>query len=198
MPPTKAGALITEVRKKAGWSLRRLAREAHFSAGYLSLLENGQRPVTPKALGRIADVLDIPTYLLLTQGGFIPQEHLDEAEAAAERGLFIPSIRDSIGKFGARDDREWLVIDYLYMLGDDPYGTGWDGSPGHHADWTPLKPDAPERFPDRIKRSFDEWQAERDAPTPPTEIEGWNDLSDADKAFVQQMVNKLRRPTPSE
>ena len=198
MPPNEQGELIKACRTARLWSVRRLAREAHLSAGYISQLEKGNRPVTPRALGAIADGLGLPPYELLTKGGFIPAEHLERAELSAERALHVPTIVSAARGETDAQKLDWLIVDYLYLLGDDPYGTGWEGGPGgNHADWTALLPDAPPPITDRLLREAMEWKASlpRGSASP---IEGWDELSEADRVFVQQMVNKLRRPATGE
>ncbi|MFC8527000.1 helix-turn-helix domain-containing protein [Nocardia sp. NPDC057227] len=44
----QSGKALRTAREAAGVSLRALARCAHYSPGYLSQVENGQRPVTPE------------------------------------------------------------------------------------------------------------------------------------------------------
>jgi transcriptional regulator with XRE-family HTH domain len=199
MPPTEQGLIIKRHRLDHHWTVRRMAREAKLSAGYVSQLENGRRPVTARVMGEVADALGIPPYELLSEGGFIPAGHLQEAVEMAQRALDVPSIRDKARGSDDAERLDWLTVDYLYMLGDDPYGTGWDGGPGgNHADWTPLVPDAPTPLPLRLKPQLNEWLANNTPTRMPSVIEGWDELSEADQRFVQQMVNKLRRPTAGE
>lgn len=190
--------IIKESRKSRSWSIRRLGRESGLSAGYVSQMESGARPVTPRAMGYIADALGIPPHEMLSLGGFIPDGHLDEAKRMALLGMAVPSIHDRARGGTSTEKMDWLIVDYLYLLGDDPYGTGWTGGPGgNEADWTPLVPDAPTPLLIRMRSELDAAIAieERKLISP---IEGWNDLSDVDRAFIQQMVNKLRRPTTGE
>lgn len=199
MLQTPPGTLIKTYRQDRKWSVRRLARESGFSAGYISQLEKGQRPVTPRAMGRIADALGIRTYHLLSLGGFIAEGHLKEAQDMARCALRVPSIADRARGTTQDEVLDWLVVDYLYLLGDDPYGTGWNYGPGgHEADWSPLSPERMAEA-DANPRTAEIRQLrlpERRRPVRPAPcaIEGWDELSPADQAFIQQMVNKLRNP----
>jgi len=199
MTPNKLGLLIRSMREERRWSVRRLAREAGVSAGYVSQLENGVRPLTPMVTGCIADAFGVPPYTLLSQFGFIPPEHLAEAEDMARKGLEVPNIAKMAVAREGETEFDWLVIDYLYMLGDDPYGTGWDaGEGGNHADWTPLVPDAPEPLPNRIRDELEAIRRAKGIHKEPQPIEGWEDLSEADRELVQQMVNRFRGSTTGE
>jgi transcriptional regulator with XRE-family HTH domain len=200
---TSAGMVFTTWRGDAGWTIRRLARESGLSPAYISQLEKGQRPPTPAAAGRIADALGEHPYELLCALGFIPLDHMNEARQMAEAALEIPSLGGQARGETAEAKLDWLIIDYLYLLGDDPYGTGWAYGPGgNEADWTPLAPermaeaDANPRTAEIRKLRFPHRaQTAKPAPSP---IEGWEELSDSDRHFVQQMVNKLRRSATGE
>ena len=137
----------------------------------------------------------MPRYKLLTEAGFIRQTAADEAEAMAKRALDVPSIVASA--YGQEPEKryEWLVADYLYLLGYDPYGDGYDMGPGgNHADWRPLAPDSPAPFSDLLKENLTLRQAVRAAGAKkPAQIEGWDELTDSDRRLIQQLVNKLRR-----
>jgi transcriptional regulator with XRE-family HTH domain len=201
MAPTEQGLLIKTARQTRLWSVRRLAREAGLSAGYISQLENGTRPVTARVMARVAEALGLPSWLLLTKAGFIPEEHLTEAKQMAEKGMTIPSIHAQATGADDRQKLEWLIADYLLLLGDDLSGIGAEAGalpcpPG--VDWTPLVPDAPPTMATVARASLNELLTAQHLPRTPTAIEGWDDLSDADRAFVQQMVNKLRRSATGE
>jgi transcriptional regulator with XRE-family HTH domain len=199
MESDQQGEIVRKHRTARHWTVRRLAREAKLSASYLSLMESGQRPVTARALGRIADALGLRTYDLLAEGGFIPMDHLAEATRMAALAMKVPSIYDKARGSEQTERLDWLIVDYLYLLGDDPYGTGFDGGPGgNHADWSPLVPASPIPLPERLLHELAAMREAQQPPTAPTPIEGWDDLSEADQHFVQQMVNKLRRPTTGE
>lgn len=193
MAPTEQGLLIKSIRKDHHWSVRRLARATQLSAGYISQLETGARPVTARVAGKIADAFGMPPYQLLAQMGFLPAEHVAEATKYAKKALEVPSVLAAAREGFNESPFDWLVIDYLYMLGDDPYGTGWTGEPGNHADWSPLIPDAPEPVTSRFYREAEAWEAaQRTAPVA-TPVEGWDDLSDSQRRLVQQLVNQLRK-----
>jgi len=193
-----AAKTITKYREALGWSKRRLAREAMISAPYVVQMENGERPVTRKMLGMLADSMGTPPWVLLSEGGFIPADDLREAETMAARAISDPNIEDRAlashpgGKLG------WLISDYLYLLGDDPYGTGWEFGPGgHEIDWTPYAPErmaAADANPNteeiRRMRFPARYGAPKAAPSP---IEGWDELTEADRKIVQQMATQLLR-----
>jgi len=207
MTAIEQGEVIKSLRKQLFWSARRLARETSLSASYVSQIERGERPLTAKIAVRMADAFGMPPYELLQATELLPPEDVEEAKGMARRALAIPSMVEGARWAETADGKyHWLVADYLFMLGHDPYAGGYDGGPGGNAlDWTALVPDAPEPWLRRITPKGDirplsppeqhHAPAERTAPSP---IEGWDDLTDADRQFVQQMVNKLRRPSAGE
>jgi len=194
---TIAPEAIKKARKALIWSVRRLAREAGLSPAYISQIESGKRPLTPRATGRIADALRIPAHDLLQLAGFIPEDRLQEAKEMADRAMHVPELVQRA--FGASDDqrRDWLVDDYLLLLGEDPSGGGNDFGPGAHiANWRLLDPELPES---RILAQAQEWKRQNPrTPRPSAPIEGWDELPPTDQQFIQQMVNKLRRRTTGE
>src|SRR5450759_4111713 len=102
--------LIKTARKARFWSVRLLARESHLSAGYVSQMESGARPVTPRALGRVADALGVPPYEMLSKGGFIPEGHLDEAKRMAEQALDVPSLYKLALGVTPAAQLDWLIV----------------------------------------------------------------------------------------
>jgi len=190
----KAATAITRHREDLGWSKRRLARTSGVSAPYIVQIENGTRPATARVVGALAEAMGLPRYKLLGEAGFIPEDRVTEAEEMATQAIYIESIAASA--FGEIPEKrhEWLVGDYLYLLGYDPYGDGYTAGPGgNHADWRPLVPDAPTPFLTLAKENFSLRQAVRsEKTTTPNAIEGWNELTGSDQRLVQQLVNKLR------
>jgi len=183
--------LIKTMRKSQLMSVRRLARESGLSAAYVSQIESGTRPLTPRATTKIADALRIPPYALLSEAGFIPAEHVEKARAMVTR-----AENETPEMLGKRDF-DWAVADYLFALGDDPYGTGLQYGPVPPSlDWRQLDPEAPAPMLDVARQWATEQAAKQKREVPP--IEGWDELSDADRTFVQQMVNKLRRSATGE
>ena len=58
------GYQVRNARIRKGWTLEQLAREALNNPerkGYLSQIENGQRPLSARTIGNLARVLDLPT-----------------------------------------------------------------------------------------------------------------------------------------
>jgi transcriptional regulator with XRE-family HTH domain len=203
MPPTEEAKVITRRRNALGWSKRRLARAAQLSAPYIVQLENGERPLTPRAVAQIADAFRIHPLTLMTETGFIPAEHLAEAEDAATKGLADPEIAKRARDHDIGGKHMWLVADYLTLLGDDPYGLGSRPHGLVAIDWSTIAPERTAAAPEGVMylepliRELEHELAIRET-RPPAPIEGWDELSDADRSFVQQMVNKLRRPATGE
>lgn len=203
MPVSKAASVITRHREDLRWSKRRLARESELSPAYIVQLENGERPVTARILGRIADAMRIHPYVLLGEAGFIPPEHVAEAEAKAAEAIQDPDIAAAALDGDTGGKSAWLVADYLYLLGHDPFGGTWKWGPGgHEIDWTPFAPERmaeadanPETEDIRRRRFPSRYPPKSQAPSP---IEGWEDLSDADQSMVQQLVNRLRHRTDDQ
>ena len=205
MQTSEAATTITRHREALGWSKRRLARASGLSAPYVVQMESGERPVTVKALARIADAVGLHPYALLTEAGFIPADHVREAEAMAAEGMKDPEIANRARADDTGGKLTWLIADYLMLLGDDPYGLGPDAAPLVAIDWSTLAPErwkAMQESGGRIKtlsgviEEAHEWIAnERRAPTA---IEGWNELTDTQRALVQQLVNQFRRSADSD
>jgi transcriptional regulator with XRE-family HTH domain len=197
--PTLAALVVTRHRERLGWSKRRLSRETNYSAPYIVQVENGERPATAKFVARVADAIGLPPYVLLGEAGFIPADHVTEAETMAAEAMNNKKIAFSARGGTSSEKKAWLVADYLYLLGDDPYASGWKYGPGgNHIDWTPF---SPERAAVADANPLTATMRERrvplpttDAPKPmPTPIEGWDELSGADQTLVQRLVNRLRR-----
>ncbi len=212
MPPSQAAKVITKHREALRWSKRRLAREAHLSPAYIVQMENGDRPVTGRALQSIADAVGLHPYILRGEAGFIPAEDVAEAESVAKRAFEDPAFQDGPGYDDTGGAFAWLVADYLHMLGHDAYGTDWDGPKGVDFDWSRL---APERWKAlregkvnavttaQILQGLEDAivdieRQEATQPKPPTQIEGWTELTETQRKLVQQLVNQFRRSADSE
>lgn len=108
----KFGALLRELRKKAGMTLRELAEKVDVNFTYLSKIENGALPPpSEKVIRKLAEVLNCDTDELLTLGGIVPTDlaeilkdrqtreklraDLNKREAKAARGnvLTMPRIK---------------------------------------------------------------------------------------------------------
>lgn len=180
--------VIRQERKRRLWSVRKLAAKAGLSPAYVSQIENGNRPLTPKATRKIADAFRMPPYALLSAAGFIPPADVAKAREMAARALAeAPEIVAKALGEGDYEKREWLVVDYLYRLGHDVYATGWDGGAGNHADWRILEPDAPAPFLERIKPEIEAWR-EAEAKRLAGPLEGWDELLPQERRMVQNFV----------
>jgi len=58
------GSAITNCRERKGWSERELAKLTNVSHNYISLLERNERNCTMAVIERLADILNIPLFLL--------------------------------------------------------------------------------------------------------------------------------------
>lgn len=65
LDPASQGTAIRVARKRAGLSLRELARRIGVSPATISAVENGRTPLTVERLGQIADVLGVRARALL-------------------------------------------------------------------------------------------------------------------------------------
>jgi transcriptional regulator with XRE-family HTH domain len=171
-------------------SVRRLAKESGLSAAYLSQIENKKRPLSVKMLVRIADGLRVPPHEILAVAGLISPEHVEKAEAMAHRALHeAPElVRKARGKTTG-EKYNWLVADYLYVLGEDPYGTMIEGcQPMPALDWRRLDPEAPESMLKRLKPEIEAWRAQHpEASKRP--LRGWDQLTRPEQDAVQQLVD---------
>lgn len=205
MPPTDAATTITRHRERLHWSKRRLAREAELSPAYIVQMENGERPVTERALARVADAVGLHPYQLLGEAGFIDPAHVEEAERMAAEAMKLPAMVDRARPGDTGGKLAWLVADYLMLLGDDPYGVGADVTPLIDCDWSTLAPERWKAVEDgsgkakttgQIIAEAEEWLAAR--PKAPTAVEGWDELTDTQRVLVQQLVNQFRRSADGE
>lgn len=196
MTDMDAGKIIRRHRTARLLSVRRLARDARLSAGYVSQIESGKRPLTTRVTGAFADALGIAPHELLAECGFIPEALLADAKEAAAKAMALPDFATRARGRTDAERRDWLIADYLIARGHDPYGTLSDRAmPPPALNWSPLLPDAPTPAADALREAIEHARAQAAAATP---IEGWEELSDSDRQFVQQMVNKLRRRPTGE
>ena len=63
-----AGQRIKRRRQELGLSQAQLARAAELTQGFLSALETGRRQLAPKTLERLAQVLDLPSAVIVGHG----------------------------------------------------------------------------------------------------------------------------------
>ncbi|MBI4461431.1 MAG: helix-turn-helix transcriptional regulator [Acidobacteria bacterium] len=73
---------LNVARKQRGWSQKEAASRLGVSQPYLSMLENGRRPLSPALAEQLMRVYDLPA-TVLPLGDFVPRETLD-AQALAE------------------------------------------------------------------------------------------------------------------
>ncbi|MFC7617022.1 helix-turn-helix domain-containing protein [Actinokineospora soli] len=69
---TETGALLRRLRVERGYSLVRFAREANYSKGYISKLENGDKPVSPEMARRFDRILETQGVLTRAVAGPVP------------------------------------------------------------------------------------------------------------------------------
>ena len=65
MSPRKLNVAIRRLREARGMNQRELAKKARVTAGYIALLELGQRRPSLGVLGRLAKALGVPVTELL-------------------------------------------------------------------------------------------------------------------------------------
>lgn len=188
---------IKQQRGSMLWSVRRLARESGLSPAYISQIESGKKPLTPRATVKIAEALGVPPHDLLAMAGFIPWADLQTAQGMAVRAMQVPEMVTAASGGTDKQRRDWLIDDYLMLLGHNTSGNDEEFGPAQHwANWQLVDPDAP---PSMLRSEIEGWKRSQIAPkAPPSPIEGWDELTDTDRTFVQQMVNKLRRPATGE
>ncbi|MGW1072308.1 nSTAND1 domain-containing NTPase [Streptomyces sp. NPDC002537] len=120
--PERPGELLRRLRREQGIALAELARQAFYSKGYLSKVENGEKPLTPD-LARVCDQV-------LTAGG-----QLEEALSSAGRDTGGKARDDGtcpypgLSPFGARDarwffGREKAVADLVSQLTEQLHTPG--------------------------------------------------------------------------
>lgn len=191
MENTTVGEYIRQLRKRTFWTVRGLAKRAGMSPAYISQIENGKRPLTPKAAVRIADAFRMQPYELMTAAGFIPAEHLAKAEEMATLAMADhPDIVKAAHGSGDLERYHWLVVDYLYLYGHDVYAQGWDSGPGHHADWRLIDPSLPAPYPERIKPEMDAWMAEQRERDTITKQE-WSALTPAQRSIIRELIDNF-------
>ena len=76
------GMELRKARVDAGWTQGRLAGRLGFTQAYLSLMENGKRPVPDTVARRVTSFLQLPPTLLPTSAGRVPV-----TEERVEQGL---------------------------------------------------------------------------------------------------------------
>lgn len=70
-------SLIRASREKAGLTLREAAEKSELTAGYLSLLESGEKQApSPEVVARIAKALSVTLEELLIAAGHVPTDLL--------------------------------------------------------------------------------------------------------------------------
>lgn len=197
MTDKPAGQAARERRRSLLWSVRRLARETALSPALISQFENGKAAPSRRSMSRIEWALRMPEGYLLMLAGFIPREDYERAQQMAEKAMQVPEMV-AVARGDTDQERlEWLTSDYLLLIGHDLTGKLGEDRPNMHmANWQLVDPEAPES---ELIRSIEEFKATMHRPKPsPQPIEGWDELTDTDRLFIQQMVNKLRQRSDDE
>ena len=93
---SRVGDILIRLRRERNLSQEELARDLGISASYLSLLENGKRPVTSRVLRTLAGYLRVPAGYLVLQN--LRLEDLSERHQTVvkelRRELMIPAFED--------------------------------------------------------------------------------------------------------
>nr|WP_308103391.1 helix-turn-helix domain-containing protein [Streptomyces sichuanensis] len=121
-PPERAGELLRRLRREQGMTLAELARRAFYSKGYLSKVENGEKPLTHE-LARVCD------QVLATDGllaGVLPPAGCDAGSKARDEGM---CPYPGLSPFGVRDarwffGREKAVADLVSQLAERLHTSG--------------------------------------------------------------------------
>lgn len=196
MTDKPAGQVVREWRRSFLWSVRRLARETALSPALISQFENDKATPSHRSVARIESALRMPEGYLVMLAGFIPREDYERAQQMAEKAMQVPAMVATARGDTDRDRLDWLTADYLLLIGHDLSGKLGEHQPNMHmANWQLVDPDAPES---ELMRSIEEFKALHRPKPSPQPIEGWEELTDADRLFIQQMVNKLRQRTEDE
>lgn len=61
----EAGAVLQTLRKKNGWSLGDLAREAGVAKSHLAAFESGEQQIPERLAKRFSEIFDAPAHLFL-------------------------------------------------------------------------------------------------------------------------------------
>jgi len=119
------GAEVHRLRTQQGWSLAELSRKTHYSAGYLSKIENGKKRITPQMASAFDEVFatgGILTALLAAREEPTPADEepeLSDAGACPYPGLVAFGPAEACWFFG----REQVVADLIARL-DERLGGG--------------------------------------------------------------------------
>lgn len=68
------GEVIREYRQERLLSMRQLSERSCIALSYISELERGKKEASSEILARIAEGLDLPTYVLVVEAGYRMQE----------------------------------------------------------------------------------------------------------------------------
>ncbi|MEV5239584.1 helix-turn-helix domain-containing protein [Streptomyces cinnamoneus] len=120
--PERPGELLRRLRREQGIALAELARRAFYSKGYLSKVENGEKPLTYE-LARVCDQVLATGGLLATA---LPTAGCDKGGAAGDDGT---CPYPGLSPFGMRDarwffGREEAVADLVSQLTERLHSPG--------------------------------------------------------------------------
>ncbi len=113
----KFGNRLRELRKKAGLSLRKLARKIDVDFSYISKLENGQLPPPSEpVISRLAEILHAEKEELLELSGRIPSDIAEvvKTQAIQEFGVKIKKLRKK-AKLTQQEVAERVGINATYL-----------------------------------------------------------------------------------
>lgn len=173
------GLTIKALREERGLSKSRVAREAGFSDAYLVQIEKGDRNPSEAVLRSIARSLRVPPHHLLIAAGHYDEKTVQSVyDRAHEQGEAVYAARGHVSE-EQQDRLVALAFDELEQ-GRAMEEYYLDPETADEA----AKAANPLDVPSDI---FWGWNSAKQAWAP----EHWNELSDRDRAVVQQLINRL-------
>ncbi|WP_443067820.1 nSTAND1 domain-containing NTPase [Streptomyces sp. NBC_01351] len=112
---------LRRLRVQRGLSLADLARQTHYSKGYLSKIETGSKPATPDVARRCDEVLRAEGELLrMVREGEPPPEQTADPGECPYRGLPAFTVREA-GEFFGRDRATAALVERVFeRIGSGP------------------------------------------------------------------------------
>ena len=101
----EVGAELRRRRNELGLTLRDVSDQTNLTSGFLSQVENDLVSPSLKSLGRIAEVLRIPLFRLLSNNGEDPVVRLDER-------LTVPFVKMGVDVELLTPFRDWQLLPF--------------------------------------------------------------------------------------